>query len=83
MIQVVQVCDLIFILLGCIMVVTIPVSHSLRFELQSGHSKCIFEEIKGDSMSVGKYSIANPNEEAHNPLPNTYNVSVRVSRTFN
>lgn len=30
---------------------------ALRYEVESGHTKCITEEIKTDSMSVGKYSV--------------------------
>ncbi|KAJ3697022.1 hypothetical protein LUZ61_000727 [Rhynchospora tenuis] len=30
---------------------------ALRFEMESGQTKCITEEIKKNSMSVGKYSV--------------------------
>ncbi|KAJ1696686.1 hypothetical protein LUZ63_005198 [Rhynchospora breviuscula] len=30
---------------------------ALRFEIESGRTKCITEEIKKNSMSVGKYSV--------------------------
>lgn len=50
---------------------------SLRFELESGHTKCIAEEIKGHSMTVGKYHIVNPHDGY--PLPDTHKVTVRVT----
>lgn len=53
---------------------------SLRFELESGHTKCIAEEIKGHSMTVGKYHIVNTNEGY--PLPDTHKVTVRVKPLF-
>ncbi|GMP58655.1 hypothetical protein CsSME_00022244 [Camellia sinensis var. sinensis] len=49
---------------------------SLRFDLQSGHTKCIAEDIKSNSMTVGKYSVVNP-DEAH-PLPESHKLTVRV-----
>ncbi|XP_050271644.1 transmembrane emp24 domain-containing protein p24delta7-like [Quercus robur] len=53
------------------------VAHSLRYDLQSGTTKCISEEIKSNAMSVGKYSVINPNEGF--PLPDTHRVTVRVN----
>ncbi|XP_009758123.1 transmembrane emp24 domain-containing protein p24delta7-like [Nicotiana tabacum] len=50
---------------------------SLRFEIESGHTKCISEEIKGHSMTVGKYHIINPNDG--HPLPDTHKVTVRAT----
>ena len=35
---------------------------SIRFELESSHTKCRAEAIKNNSMTVGHYSIINPNE---------------------
>lgn len=51
-------------------------AQSIRFDLQSGHTKCIAEDIKSNSMTVGKYSIVNPNEGS--PLPDSHKVTVRV-----
>ncbi|PRQ53513.1 hypothetical protein RchiOBHm_Chr2g0167341 [Rosa chinensis] len=50
---------------------------SMRFDLQSGATKCISDEIKSNSMTVGKYSTVNPNEGF--PLPDTHKVTVRVT----
>ncbi|CAH2033867.1 unnamed protein product [Thlaspi arvense] len=56
------------------------VSQSLHFELQSGRTKCVSEDIKSNSMSVGKYSVVNPNE-AH-PSPPSHKISIRVSSSY-
>ncbi|CAJ1939792.1 unnamed protein product [Sphenostylis stenocarpa] len=55
-------------------------TESLRFELQSGHTKCISEDIKSNSMTVGKYLIVNPNEGQ--PLPDSHRVTVRVTSSY-
>ncbi|GAB4840055.1 hypothetical protein Ancab_020764 [Ancistrocladus abbreviatus] len=52
-------------------------SESLRFNLQSGHTKCIAEDIKSNSMTVGKYHVENPHEGT--PLPDSHKLSVRVT----
>lgn len=49
---------------------------SIRFDLESGHTKCIAEDIKNNAMSVGKYQIVNHNEGY--PLPDSHNITVRV-----
>ncbi|OMO93323.1 Emp24/gp25L/p24 family/GOLD family protein [Corchorus capsularis] len=54
-----------------------PASESLRFELQSGQTKCIAEDIKSNSMTVGKYHVVNPNEG--HPLPESHKLTVRVT----
>ena len=63
----------IFVLLGFLL----GFSQSLRFDLQSGHTKCIAEDMKANAMTVGKYHVVNPNEGT--PLPDTHKVTVRVS----
>ncbi|RCV44104.1 hypothetical protein SETIT_9G347200v2 [Setaria italica] len=35
-------------------------ARALRFDLESGHTKCISDEIKVNSMAVGKYHIVRP-----------------------
>ncbi|XP_010551413.1 PREDICTED: transmembrane emp24 domain-containing protein p24delta9 [Tarenaya hassleriana] len=55
-------------------------SHSLHFDLQSGRTKCIAEDIKSNSMTVGKYAVVNPNEG--HPLPPSHKVSVRVTSSY-
>lgn len=56
-------------------------SESIRFELQSGLTKCISEDIKGNSMTVGKYSVVNPHGEAQ-PVPDSHKVTVRVTSAY-
>lgn len=51
-------------------------SESIRFDLQSGHTKCIAEDIKSKSMTVGKYNVINPNEG--HPVPDSHKLTVRV-----
>lgn len=65
------------------------ITESVRFDLESGHTKCIAEDIKANSMTVGKYTIVNPNEphntfsqEAHQPLPDSHKLTVRVMYIF-
>ncbi|KAL7265231.1 hypothetical protein ACSBR1_003065 [Camellia fascicularis] len=53
---------------------------SLRFDLQSGHTKCIAEDIKTNSMFVAKYTIVNPNDS--HPFPESHKITVRVSFHF-
>ncbi|RWR78370.1 transmembrane emp24 domain-containing protein p24delta9 [Cinnamomum micranthum f. kanehirae] len=72
---------------GCFLVVAVlmgflvTTGRCLRFELPSGHTKCIAEEIKLNSMSVGKYSVVDPNEGNH-PLPDTHKLTVRVTSPY-
>lgn len=66
----------IFVLLGFLL----GFSQSLRFDLQSGHTKCIAEDMKANAMTVGKYHVVNPNEGT--PLPDTHKVTVRVTSAF-
>ncbi|KAG4906466.1 hypothetical protein AAZX31_20G028700 [Glycine max] len=55
-------------------------TESLRFEIQSGHTKCISEDIKSNSMTVGKYQIVSPNEGQ--PLPDAHRFTVRVTSSY-
>lgn len=52
------------------------VVQSLRFDLKSGSTKCITEDIKNNAMTVGKYSVVNPNEGF--PIPDTHKITVKV-----
>jgi hypothetical protein len=51
-------------------------AHSMRFDLESGTTKCISEDIKSNAMTVGKYGVINPNEGF--PVPDTHKITVRV-----
>ncbi|EEF32366.1 Transmembrane protein Tmp21 precursor, putative [Ricinus communis] len=52
----------------------------MRFDLNSGHTKCISEDIKSNSMTVGKYSIVNPNDGS--PLPDTHKLTVKATSPY-
>ncbi|CAJ1932005.1 unnamed protein product [Sphenostylis stenocarpa] len=47
------------------------------FELKSGQAKCVSENIRKNSMTLGNYSILNPYIDQL--LPDSHTVSVRVS----
>ncbi|GAB4831677.1 hypothetical protein Ancab_005689 [Ancistrocladus abbreviatus] len=49
----------------------------MRFELRSGGTKCITEDLKHEAMTVGKYTVVNPNESR--PLPSSHRLTVRVT----
>ncbi|KAA8547963.1 hypothetical protein F0562_004392 [Nyssa sinensis] len=51
--------------------------HAMRFDIQSGNTKCITEDIKTNAMTVGKYIVVNPNEGY--PMPDTHKITVRVT----
>ncbi|KVH97731.1 hypothetical protein Ccrd_000160 [Cynara cardunculus var. scolymus] len=56
------------------------IAQSIRFELESGHTKCIAEDIKSNSMTVGHYSIVNPNEGQ--PLPESHRITLKVTSAY-
>ncbi|CAH1431554.1 unnamed protein product [Lactuca virosa] len=56
------------------------VAQSIRFEIESGHTKCISEDIKSNSMTVGHYSVVNPNEGQ--PLPDSHKFTIRVTSVY-
>ncbi|XP_027095642.1 transmembrane emp24 domain-containing protein p24delta9-like [Coffea arabica] len=60
-------------------IISTPVQ-SIRFDLDSGHTKCIAEDIQSNAMTVGKYHIVNPNEGQ--PLPDSHKVTVRVTSGY-
>ncbi|GAA0163213.1 vesicle coat protein [Lithospermum erythrorhizon] len=53
---------------------------SVGFEVKSGHTKCIAEELKANSMTVGKYHIVNLNQGTR--LPDSHKVKVRVTSSY-
>ncbi|XP_031254138.1 transmembrane emp24 domain-containing protein p24delta9-like isoform X2 [Pistacia vera] len=53
---------------------------SMRFDLNSGQTKCISEDIKSNAMTVGKYSVVNPNEGY--PVPDTHKLTVKVTSPY-
>ena len=72
---------LVLIILG--LMLETDIGKSMRFELESGNTKCISEDINTNAMTVGKYSIVNPNEAIVNPnegyaLSDSHKLTVRV-----
>ncbi|KAK8921551.1 Transmembrane emp24 domain-containing protein p24delta9 [Platanthera zijinensis] len=65
----------------CLLIfVLTPLSEALRFDVQSAQTKCISEDIKLNSMVVGKYSVVNPADDQ--PLPDSHKITVRVSSPY-
>ncbi|KAK8686823.1 hypothetical protein V6N13_125840 [Hibiscus sabdariffa] len=58
-----------------------PSSESLRFEVRSGETKCISEDIRSNSMTRGTYHVINPNEDQGQPLPYSHMLNVKVTST--
>ncbi|KAL8218770.1 hypothetical protein R6Q57_022143 [Mikania cordata] len=52
------------------------IARSVSFEIESGRTKCISEDIKSNSMAVGHYSVINPNDE--HPLPESHKLTLRA-----
>uniref|UniRef100_A0A0E0KE99 GOLD domain-containing protein n=1 Tax=Oryza punctata TaxID=4537 RepID=A0A0E0KE99_ORYPU len=65
---------------------------ALRFDLQSGHTKCISDDIKVGAMAVGKYHVVAPegagsttssSSSSSQPLlPDSHRVSLRVTSPY-
>ncbi|OVA08956.1 GOLD [Macleaya cordata] len=70
--------EILFILLGLLS----TVAQSIRFDLQSGHTKCISEEIKSNAMTVGNYHVINPDAGNGNPIPDSHKLTVRVTSSY-
>ncbi|KAF9663760.1 hypothetical protein SADUNF_Sadunf17G0085600 [Salix dunnii] len=58
----------------------LTIVESMRFDLQSGHTKCISEDINSSAITVGRYNAVNPNEGF--PLPDTHKINVRVTSPY-
>lgn len=58
----------------------LTIAESMRFDLQSGHTKCVSEDINNSAITVGKYNVVNPNEGY--PLPDTHKLNVRVTSPY-
>ncbi|CAN7045025.1 hypothetical protein IGI04_008164 [Brassica rapa subsp. trilocularis] len=50
---------------------------SMRLDLESGMTKCISDDIKMNYLTVGTYSVVNPNEAIH--LPASHKIFVTVA----
>ncbi|XVF58315.1 hypothetical protein PTKIN_Ptkin07bG0056000 [Pterospermum kingtungense] len=69
---------LVLIILGSML--ETEIGQSMRFELESGNTKCISEDIKAGAMTVGKYSIVTPNEGYS--LPESHKLTTRVTSPY-
>ncbi|XP_011035796.1 PREDICTED: transmembrane emp24 domain-containing protein p24delta9 [Populus euphratica] len=58
----------------------LTISESMRFDLQSGHTKCVSEDINNSAITVGNYNVVNPNEGY--PLPDAHKLNVRVTSPY-
>ncbi|KAG8099293.1 hypothetical protein GUJ93_ZPchr0013g34549 [Zizania palustris] len=60
-----------------------PSARSLRFDLESGHTKCISDEIKVGAMAVGKYHVVghDPNSP-DSQIPDSHLVFLRVTSPY-
>lgn len=56
------------------------IAESMRFDLNSGNTKCIGEDIKSNSMTVGKYNVVLPNEG--DTIPDSHKLTVKVNPNF-
>ncbi|KAG2316378.1 hypothetical protein Bca4012_067264 [Brassica carinata] len=59
------------------MTMMMTIGESMRLDLESGITKCISDDIKLNYMTVGNYSIVNPNEALH--LPASHKIYVTVT----
>ncbi|CAL5084233.1 unnamed protein product [Urochloa decumbens] len=58
-------------------------ARALRFDLESGHTKCISDEIKVNSMAVGKYHVVGPDPNFPDAqLPESHRISLRVTSPY-
>nr|KAJ0214759.1 hypothetical protein LSAT_V11C400221890 [Lactuca sativa] len=57
--------------------VSSPLVKGMRFDIKTGATKCITEDIQSYSLSVGKYSVINPNEDY--PLPDSHRITIRIT----
>ncbi|KAI3726124.1 hypothetical protein L1987_65921 [Smallanthus sonchifolius] len=65
---------IVFVILG---LVSLPIVKAMRFDINTGATKCITEDIQSNSLSVGKYTIINPDEDY--PLPDSHLITVRIT----
>ncbi|CAN0923608.1 Transmembrane emp24 domain-containing protein p24delta9 [Linum grandiflorum] len=72
--------ELFFILIFTALATLFHESQSLRFEIQSSHTKCITEDIKANALTVGKYTVINP-IDGH-PLADHLKLTVRVTSSY-
>ncbi|KAJ0754387.1 putative transmembrane emp24 domain-containing protein [Helianthus annuus] len=57
--------------------VTLVLVKGTRFEIKTGTTKCITDDIQSNSLSVGKYTIINPHQDY--PLPDSHRINLRIT----
>jgi p24 family protein delta-1 len=68
------------LLLTALLLSAPPPARALRFDLESGHTKCVSDEIKVGSMAVGKYHVVGPDPNFPDAqLPESHRIFLRVS----
>ncbi|KAK1351422.1 Transmembrane emp24 domain-containing protein p24delta9 [Heracleum sosnowskyi] len=55
-----------------------PLVRAMRFDLRSGTSKCITEDIKSSAMTVGKYNVISDVQ----PAPGSHKITIRVTSPY-
>jgi hypothetical protein len=71
------------LLLAAFLLSAPPPVRALRFDLESGHTKCISDEIKVGSMAVGKYHVVGPDPNFPDAqLPESHRISLRVTSPY-
>ncbi|KAL0737756.1 hypothetical protein Bca4012_013966 [Brassica carinata] len=58
-------------------IMLIRIGESMRLDLESGMTKCISDNIKLNYMTVGTYTVINPNEARH--LPASHKIYATVT----
>ncbi|GJN07743.1 hypothetical protein PR202_ga25601 [Eleusine coracana subsp. coracana] len=72
-------------LLPLLLLATTLPAGALRYDLRSGHTKCISDEIKVGAMAVGKYHILGPDDGSlssssqQQQLPDSHRMSLCVT----
>ncbi|WOG87031.1 hypothetical protein DCAR_0206251 [Daucus carota subsp. sativus] len=66
------------IILVTMMISWSPWVQAMRFDLKSGSSKCITEDIKSSALTVGKYSIITDIQ----PPPDSHKITIRVTSPY-
>ncbi|GKD64690.1 transmembrane emp24 domain-containing protein p24delta9-like protein [Tanacetum coccineum] len=70
-------CEFTFIIGILVLVSSSCKVNGMRFDIKTGATKCITDDIQSYSLSVGKFTIVNPDQDY--PLPDSHRITVRIS----
>ncbi|KAF0912007.1 hypothetical protein E2562_012815 [Oryza meyeriana var. granulata] len=70
------------VLLALLLAGSLSPAEALRFDLQSGHTKCISDDIKVGAMAVGKYHVVAPEGSPSSQHPDSHRISLRVTSPY-